>query len=157
MRKALFEVKKLKKTKLKKPKELDLKDFLHMVTFHCYSIILEEGNFKQFCEQEDISNEVAEKVKAFAESKSFLSYTFNSVFAIVKNPKYALQIPSKEDSQNVSQSLGLDILRNLVEDLETESVESVSAEADKIRQTFEKMSEDKMFDNLSQVFEDILI
>lgn len=157
MRKALFEVKKLKKTKPKKPKKLDIKEFLNIVMPHCYSIILEESNFKQFCEQEKISQEVARKVKDFAKSKSFLSYIYNPVVAIVNNPKYALLVPTQENAQEASQYFGLVILRNLVEDLETESVESVSAKADEIMQAFQKMTGEKIPHELSQVFEDVPI
>ncbi len=41
-----------------------------------------------------------------------------------------LQIPQWEDAQDTSEKFALVILRNLVEDLKTESVESVCAKAD---------------------------
>lgn len=157
MRKALSEIKQLGKTKPKKPKELDPREFLNMVMLYCYSIIQEEKNFKQFCEEEKVSAQVAGKIKEFVETKSFLSYIFNPIFGIVTNPKYTLQIPTRENADGASQNFALVILKNLVEDLETQSVESIAAKTDEIMENFQEMTEEKMAHDLNQILGDITI
>lgn len=152
MKNALSEIKKLGKAKSKKPKQLGLREFLNMVIIFSYSVILEESNLKQFCEMTEISGEVTEKLKAFAKTKSFASYISNPIFAIRLDPKHKLKMPIKEEAKKDSERFGLLILKNLAEELETHSVESVAAQADEMMQTFEEIAEDKMADDC-QIFE----
>ncbi len=157
MRKTLSEIRQLSNTLPKKPKQLDIREFLNLVIIFSYSVILEESNFKQFCEMEKVSEEVAGKLKDFAQTKSFISYVSNPVFAIAANPKYILQIPTREKAKDDSEKFSLVILKNLVEDLETESVESVCSKADEIMQDFLEMNDAQIADEISQVFGDIPI
>ncbi|NJN09624.1 MAG: hypothetical protein HC815_17205 [Richelia sp. RM1_1_1] len=157
MKNALSEIKRLGKSKPKKPKQLDIREFLNMVILFTYSVILEESNFKQFCEMEEVSEEVAGKLKDFAQTKSFISYVTSPVFAITANPEYTLQIPTREKAKDESEKFGLVILKNLVEDLETQSVESVCIKAEEIMQTFLEMNDAQIADEISQLFGDIPI
>lgn len=155
MKNALSEIKNLGKTKPKKSKQLDLREFLNMVIVFSYSVILEDSNFKQFCGMVEVSGEVREKLQAFARTKSFASYISNPIFTIQLNPEYKLSMPTKEQAQEYSERFGLIILKNLVEELQTQSVESVAAEADEILQNFEKIADDMKAGKFSHLLEEM--
>lgn len=155
MKNALSEIKKLGKAKPRKQKEIDPKDYLNLVMLYCYSIMQEEGNFEQFCEQENISRDLAQKVQDFSKTDSFLHYIFNPIFAIATNPSYNLQIPTRDKAKDESEKFALVILRDLVKDLETQSVESVCARADGTMQNFQEMTQAKMSSDIGQIFEGI--
>lgn len=61
----------------------------------------------------------------------FLRYTQRvSASPIATNPSCNLQIPTKDKAQDKSEKFALVILRDLVRDLKTQSVETVCARAD---------------------------
>ena len=136
MKNALSEVKKLGKTKPKKPKEIDVTEYLNLISLYCYSIIKDADNFKLFCRDEKISAQAAKKMQEFAETESFFSYVSSPVFAIVTNPKHKLLIPTRENAESESEKFAVVILKNLAEDLETQSIESVCAKAEETIQAF---------------------
>ena len=155
MKNTLSEIKQLGKTKPKKPKQLDLEKFMDMVVVFSYSVILEESNFKQFCNMVEVAEEVREKLQAFARTRSFASYISNPIFTITLNPEYKMNLPTKEQAKEYSEKFGLIILKNLVEDLQTQSVESVAAEADEMLENFEKIADDMKAGKFSNLFEEM--
>ncbi|MEM1394947.1 MAG: hypothetical protein AAF757_24685 [Cyanobacteria bacterium P01_D01_bin.116] len=155
MKNALSEIKRLGKTKAKKPKELDLKEFLSMVIAFSYSVILEKTNFKQFCEMVEVSTEVREKLQAFARTRSFASYISNPIFTITLNPEYKMNMPTREQASEYSQRYGLIILKNLVEELQTQSVESIASEADEILDNFEQIADDMKAGKFGNLLEEM--
>lgn len=68
-----------------------------------------------------------------------------------------MQIPIRENADGASQNFALVILKNLVEDLETQSVESIAAKTDEIMENFQEMTEEKMAHDLNQILGDITI
>ena len=144
MRKTLKEVKNLNNAKPKKPKQVDVKEYLALIMAACYRIIREENDFEQFCRKENISQNLAEKLKTFAETQSFLRYISNALFAVVTNPEYTLPIPSGGDAKHYGDTFGLTIVKSLVEDLKIESIESLSSRVDSDMQKFQEMTALKM-------------
>lgn len=155
MKNTLSEIKQLGKSKPKKSKRLDLEQFLSKVIVFSFSVILEESNFKQFCNMTKVSEEVKEKLQAFARTKSFASYISNPIFTITLNPEYKMNMPTKEQAQEYSEKFGLIILKNLVEDLKTQSVESVAAEADEMLENFEEIADEMKAGKFSNLLEEI--
>jgi hypothetical protein len=153
MKKSLSEIKKLGKTKAKKPKQLGFREFLNMVIVFSYSVILEDSNFKQFCEMVEVSQEVREKLQSFARTKSFASYISNPIFTMKLDPEYKLRMPTKEEANKESERFGLVILKNLVKELGTQSVESIAAEADEIMQAFEEIAKGMAANDLGKIVE----
>lgn len=153
MKNALSEIKKLGKAKAQKSKQLDFREFLDMVVVFSYSVILEDSNFKQFCQITEVSGEVAKKLKAFAQTKSFASYISNPIFTMKLNPEYKLKMPTKKESKKESERFGLVILKNLVKELETQSVESIATEADEIMQAFEEIAKEMVANDLDETVE----
>ncbi|BAY87730.1 hypothetical protein NIES267_72540 (plasmid) [Calothrix parasitica NIES-267] len=158
MKNTLSEIKQLGKTKPKKPKQLDLEKFLDMVVVFSYSVILEESNFKQFCNMVEVSEEVREKLQAFARTKSFANYISNLIFTITLNPEYNLSMPTTGKAKEYTEKFGLVILKNLVEELKTQSVENLASEADEMMQDFEdiaEIAEEKVANDFSKITEEM--
>ncbi|MEO1433821.1 MAG: hypothetical protein AAFV71_33135 [Cyanobacteria bacterium J06633_8] len=158
MKNTLSEIKQLGKTKPKKPKQLDLEKFLDMVVVFSYSVILKESNFKQFCDMVEVSEEVREKLQAFARTKSFANYISNLIFTITLNPEYNLSMPTTEKAKEYTEKFGLVILKNLVEELKTQSVENLANEADEMMQDFEdiaEIAEEKMANDFTKITEEM--
>lgn len=143
MKKTLYEIKKLDNTKPKKskPKVINPTEYITLVLAACYEMIKEVDKFEEFCFDEDISEELAEKLKSFAQTKSFINYNAMSVYTYITDPDITIYVPSKENSQRYSQEFALSIIKNLAEELESESVESLCVRADKEMQQFEEMSQ----------------
>lgn len=144
MRKSLSEIKKLSNTKPKKskPKVINPTEYITFVLIACDQIIEEVDKFQKFCFEENISQEVAEKLKSFAQTKSFVNYTAISVFAYITNPDVTIYVPSSENAQRYSQDFALTIIKHLAEELESESVESLCLRADEEMRQFQEMNKD---------------
>ena len=127
MKKAFSEIKKLTKAKSKKPKRIDITEYLNQIMLCCDTIIKDENSFKLFCQKEKVSPKIARKMQEFADTKSFLNYIANHVLAIITNPKQKLLIPTKEDVKVESENFAVVILKNLAENLKTQSVETMQA------------------------------
>lgn len=157
MKKALSEIKRLGKTKPKKPKQIEITEYLNMIQNCSYSIIKNENNFRLFCRDEEVSPEVARKMQEFADTESFFSYITIPVFAVVTNPKQKLVIPTKENAEVRSENFAVIILKKLAKDLETQSVESVCTQAEKDMAVFMNLIEANMTPELTEKFGDISI
>ena len=145
MRKSLSEIKKLSNTKPKKskPKVISPTEYITLVLIACDQIVEEVDKFQKFCFEENISQEVAEKLKSFGQSKSFINYTATSVFAYINNPDVTIYVPSRENAQHYSQDFALTIIKHLASELESESVESLCLRADEEMRQFQEMNKDE--------------
>lgn len=157
MKNALSEIKRLGKTKPKKPKQIDITEYLNLISLYCYSIIKDADNFKFFCKDEEVSAQVAKKMQQFAETESFFSYVSSPVFAIVTNPKHKLLIPTRDNAEAESENFAVVILKQLASDLETQSAESVCAQAEETIQAFLEATKASMTPELIEKFGDIPI
>lgn len=157
MRKTLLEVKKLNNFEAKKLKKAGISNYLTLVLTACYNIFREEDKFQKFCQEENISGELTEKLKTFSKTQSFLNYVFSGIVAVTTNPEYTLQIPSAKESKQHSQNFALTIVRNLVEDLKKESVESLCLRADDEMRQFQEMNKANATPELIEKFGDIPI
>lgn len=157
MKNALSEIKSLGKAKPRKPKEIDVTEYLNLISLYCYSIIKDADNFKLFCRDEEVSASSAKKMQEFAETESFFSYVSSPVFAIVTNPKHKLLIPTRENAESESEKFAVVILKQLASDLETQSVESVCAQAEETIQAFLEATKASMTPELIEKIGDIPI
>ena len=96
-------------------------------------------------------------MQEFADTESFSSYITSPVFAVVTNPKHHLLIPTRDNAEAESEKFAVVILKNLAEDLETQSVESVCAKAEETIQVFLEATKATMTPELIEKFGDIPI
>ena len=83
------------------------------------------------------------------------SYISNPIFTITLNPEYKMNMPTKEQASEYSQRYGLIILKNLVEELQTQSVESIASEADEILDNFEQIADDMKAGKFGNLLEEM--
>lgn len=142
MKKNLLEIKKLGNTKVKKskPKAIDPTEYITFVLIACDQIIEEVDKFQNFCRQKNISQEVAKKLKSFAQTKSFINYTALTVFAITTDPNATVYVPESKNAQHYSHKFALTIIKHLAEELESESVESLCLRSDDEMRQFKEMN-----------------
>lgn len=141
MRKTLSEIKQLSNTKVKKskPKVIHPTKYITSVLIASDQIIKEVDKFQKFCFEENISPELAKKLKSFAQTESFINYVALTVFAIINDPDATVYIPYSKYAERYSQEFALAVIKHLAEELETESVENLRLRANEEMRQFQEM------------------
>lgn len=137
-----IKVKKVKKVKKSKPKVIHPTEYITSVLIASDQIIKEVDKFQKFCFEENISPELANKLRSFAQTESFINYIALTVFAIINDPDVTVYVPYSKYAERYSQEFALAVIKHLTEELETESVESLCLRADEEMQQFKEMDKD---------------